>query len=215
MALAPLNSLLSLVTQFAPGCPDYTCTLNLRLAAIELCERTRCWRSLETVSHTAGDPAITIPAYATLHAIEHADLDGERLEPVAFTDMPANPADLGTIPRYITQHEPNVLSVMPDADGTLTVAMFLKPTMGDEWQITGGEMVNSYDQVPEFIISQHGETIAEGALARIFAQPAMPWYDPGLATYFRQRFDDRAVSMVSSSVRGQQRAPVRTKTLWF
>lgn len=128
MATVPLRALLNLVRPHIPQAPDYMAAHHLRLAAIEFCERTKCWRHIVTKpDHLAGETDLEIPDYASLHEIEFAEIDGLPLTPVAFTDVTVREYDKGAHPRYITQTEPNLLTILPDADGAVTVSMFLKP----------------------------------------------------------------------------------------
>lgn len=212
----PLRELLPLVLPHAMGCPEFVATFNLRLAAIEFCERTRAWRHLSTQTIAAeGDTVLVAPDYATIHKIEHADLDGTRLEPVAFTDVGPNKLAEGVNAMWITQVDPTGVKILPQQAGELTVSVFLKPRHGSDFTGSADGMSDFYDVIPEFMAAQHGEVLAHGALSRLFAQPKADWFDPQLAAFYGSSFERRATSEATASLRGQQRAPVRTKTQWF
>ena len=46
MPTVQLSQFLHMVLPYAPGLPVMTAEHELRLAAIEFCERTRCWRHM-------------------------------------------------------------------------------------------------------------------------------------------------------------------------
>ena len=49
-----LTKFLPMVLPHVPECPHGVATFNLRLAAIEFCERTLCWRHLAKVTIEIG-----------------------------------------------------------------------------------------------------------------------------------------------------------------
>jgi hypothetical protein len=115
-ATIPLDRFLPLVMPHCPGAPEFVATRNLRLAAIEFCERTRCWRHLTTATITGDGQAIAAPAYAAIHLIEDATWeDGQRLTPIQFSDVDEEAAANATDapPAYITQAEYNTIRVIP------------------------------------------------------------------------------------------------------
>lgn len=220
MAQISLRQFLPLVLPVAPECPEPVATFNLRLSAIEFCERTRCWRHVTTQTLTQNDSVVVAPDYATIHLFEQARMGGLELTPIAYTDLTQSELTAEGAPRHVTQVGDNRVSVIPYQDGDLTLSLFLKPRFGQDFTNSGdtpvpGLMQDYFDQVPDFLLHQHGETIAEGALARIFDQPAASYHNPARAQGHRARFNERAVHNFSQHLRGQQRSPVRTKTAWF
>lgn len=219
MAVTPisLRQFLPLVLPVAARCPEPVATFNLRLAAIEFCERTLCWRHVTDQVMTGNSPVIVAPAYATIHKFEHVRFGDADLTPIAYTDVDQGDLSGSGFPHYVTQVDDNAVTVLPYQNGTLHLSMFLKPRQGQDFANpdTPGIMQDYYDQVPDFLLHQHGEVIAEGALARIYDHPDAVYYDPRRAAIHRDRFDRRAISLFSRYQRGQQRAPIRTTTQWF
>jgi len=214
--MTPLNLFLPLVLPLAVGCPNMVAAQNLRLSAIEFCERTLCWRELLTQDIAAGDVVVVTPSYACIHKIEFAEFNGDRLMPVAYTDFTRNEADMAGNPKYLTQETPQSVQTIPSGDGSLKVSAFLKPVNGTAFGQNGAVgMDNYYDQVPLFMYQQHAETIARGALARILDQKNQSYSDPRMAEKYRIMFEQKAPYGGEGSVSGQQRAPIRTKTVWF
>lgn len=210
------DKFLPLILPYCVQCPHPVAEQYVRLAAIEFCERTRAWRYIVTAEMDANNEAIIAPDYATIHEIENAWWNGDtQLEPTQFTE--ALPSDLtatdtvGT-PSYITQMNPNTVTILPFAEGTLRLTVFLKPRSGTLYGTDAGlALRNYYNQVPEFLWVQHAEAIANGALARILNIPEQPYTDPVMAAQFRARFDAVLDAKFASNIRGQHRARKRSK----
>ena len=209
-----LIDFLPMVLPHAPGVPEPVAEFNLRLAAIEFCERTRCWRHILTRTINGQINNLIAPAYAAIHEFEHASWNGEPLQPVQFSDVAQEDmtADQGQ-PKYITQVAPDsVMLYPPVTTGTLTVSVFLKARGGQEF---GGNpddpLEDAYNVVPKFLHAQHGEPIAYGALARILAIPQQQFTDPKMAAHYADRFRAAMDAKFSANMRGQQRAPRRTR----
>ena len=207
----PLADLLPLVLPHALGCADMVASFNLRQAAIEFCEKTLCWRHITTQAVIANETVMVAPSYATIHKIEDAEWGGNKLTPIAYTVLsPDAKAHLGS-PIYVTQTEPNGVTLVPFSAGELTISVFLKPTQGKDWtQNADHGLIDQFDQIPEFMLHQYGEILAEGALGRILSQKGTDYYDANRAAYYLSRFSERAGNLQGSSFTGQQRAPRRT-----
>jgi hypothetical protein len=210
-----LTHFLPMVLPHVPECPPSIATFNLRLAAIEFCERTLCWRHMATVAISRDGRALSAPPYAAIHRIESAVFNGEtKLEPIQFSDVDEKTFEntAGTPPRYITQAQYNTVRILPFTEGTLSLSLFLKPVNGSEMEADcDGIVSDAYDVVPEFIYKMHAEQIAAGALARLLAQPGKPWSDMNAALLYGQRFNALMDQHFSVSLTGQQRARRRTR----
>jgi len=185
------------VLPYAAACPEPIMELHVRAAAREFCAATKCWREVDTLP-VRGDEfeVLCVPPHASLIAIESASFDGRPLGRVAFEDV--DPGDQGQ-PRGIYQLQPNTISLTPRGPGKLTVAMFLQPSQ-------------DADVLPLFLYDQWGEQIGHGALARILELPEQPYSDPGGALRHRALFERAKDSNFNASVRGQQRAPIRSRS---
>lgn len=209
-----LSDFLPLVLPHAPGCPIPVATFNLRVAAIEFCEKTRCWRNVSKQTVSRQNATVIAPQYAAIHQIEYAYFNGEKLTPTQFSDIDQSDASalVGDAPSYITQVTPNTVAVYPFAVGELSLSTFLKPRGGNEFgQNEENPIEDAYDFVPDFMLIQHGEPIAFGALARILAIPQQPYTNVDMAMHYLGRFREAMDGLFSSNMKGQQRAPRRTK----
>lgn len=217
-----LSEFLPYVLPNAPGAPEVVAEKYVRMAAIEFCERTRCWRKISTVTlddrNTVG---LVAPFYATIHAIEYASFSSDSvaktpLTPTQYSDLAdRHRSDLngeGT-PQYITQVNPNSVTVMPLAAGELEVSLFLKPRMGQSFdQGTDDDPIqDSFNLAPDFLLTQWGEAIACGALSKLLMQPQTRWHNPEQAVYYLSKFERACDHHFSSNIIGQQRAPRRSR----
>ena len=123
-----IEDLLPHVLPYAPGCAEPTAVQHLRDAAVRFCERTRCWRFIDTLQTTGEHHEIlAVPSDAVLFEIEWAKFNNRELEAVSPQAATWHNQDGYTEPRYITQVNPNCVSLEPHAVGELVISMFLKP----------------------------------------------------------------------------------------
>ncbi|TRW94923.1 hypothetical protein FNJ84_17680 [Paracoccus sp. M683] len=213
MPLARLNTLLPLILPKATNCPPSVAAQQARMAAIEFCERTRCWRQVSTVTVTGPNEALTVaPPEAAIYEIESASFgEGDTpLYPTQHTDL------LGMRtgrPAYITQVSPNQVTIFPfDQAVDLDISLFLKPRVEDEYGTDPLDpLFNRYDVVPDWMLTQHGHRLVDGALGRILAIPNQPWTDMARAGYHAGLFNDACNAKFHQQVRGQQRARARSR----
>ena len=213
----PIIDMLPLVIPFVPGCPDYTATQALRLAAVGFCEKSRVWREVMTVDVQAPDATIVTPDHAALHDIERAFWGPDKidLEPVRFADVSA--AEILGAPKYITQTAANSVTLVPFEAGTVTIYAILKPKVGPEFgAIQGGTTKQAVQNVvPEFIHEQYAQMIAKGAIYRLKMMPGMSWYDPQSAPAFMEEYRGDVAASFNKGIMGQQRAPIRSRAYWM
>lgn len=199
-----IEDLLPHVLPYAPGCAEPTAVQHLRDAAVRLCERTRCWRYIDSYE-TRGDEheIICVPNDASLFEIEWARFnDTIELEP-KIPEADTWHRDLGaTQPRYITQVSPTCVSLEPHAVGKLEISVFVKPDQ-------------TANQLPSFMFSQFARALGDGALATLLLLPNQPFTNPQMALVFENKFNAVLDRNFAFNLRGQQRARKRTKPNYF
>lgn len=199
--MAYLSDFLPSVMQHASACPDPTAEKAVRAAAIELCERTRCWRLLDDHALPAGWSSaipVSTPTGSRLHEVERAWFDSRELDRATYTDFPQRDDIIGT-PSHFTQAQRGEVLVWGQGEaGTLRLSLFLKPS-------------NAADEVPDFLLEDHLDDIAAGALGRILLVPEQTWSNPNLGSFFQMKFDAACNKNFASNIRGQQRASARTR----
>ena len=195
-----IDELLPYVMPYAPGCAEPTAVQHLREAVIRFCERTRCWRFIDTFQTTGEHHEIlAVPSDAVLFEIEWAKFNERELEAVSPQAATWHNQDGYTEPRYITQVNPNCVSLEPHAVGELVISMFLKPAP-------------TALEIPAFMICDFGRALADGALATLLLLPNQPFTNPQLAMVFETKFQQALDRNFALNMRGQQRAAKRTKS---
>jgi hypothetical protein len=214
-----VSQLMPYILPQVPTVPLPYAEFQARLAVIEFCERTRCWRQVfkKTISSQNGCDLATINS--TIHEFEEATLNGNVLTPTQFTDV--DPDELtgetntGTA-KYITQIKPGTVSVYPFEAGVLRVSCFLKPRHGQAIGLDEEDpLADAYNVLPEFMVTQYAEKLAHGALWRIMSTNKQDFTDPQMAGVHKAAFDDACNKHFASNMRGQQRAPIRVKPRWM
>lgn len=153
------------------GCPEPVVKRALCDAAIEFCEFTHAFVEHHTLSAQIGQSQYDIDTDAgSSSMIIGVSLADRNLSPV-YTEALYSVygeiwrAHTGTPYHYLSDDE-NSLQVYPipiaDETGTLTLAV--RPNRSStEWD--------------DRLFERYGEIVADGALARLLAQPGTPWAD--------------------------------------
>ncbi|MBD9539921.1 hypothetical protein IB276_10690 [Ensifer sp. ENS04] len=197
-----IDDFLPQVLLYAPNCADQVAYRFLRETAREFCQRTNCWRESDEVTITAPDcEGVSTASDAEIHLIQRAELDGVPLEPRTVAWLDANEPGWETSTditqaRYITQLQPNTVTVFPRAEGKLTMRVVLKPSL-------------SALTLPGFLLDQWGTEIGKGAAGRVLLLPDSP--NPNLGVGLLQEFKDCLGAEAIRTAKGQQGARLRTK----
>lgn len=193
---------------YAPQCPDVTAHRFIRQAARKFCARTKVWREWDTITiATPDEECITTISDAAIVGIESARLDGNDLEPITTNDLDvkhpgwSEDTTIGTA-RYITQLVPNKIALYPRATGSLRARLILQPSLAAL-------------SLPDFLLHENGPLIGKGAAAGALMVPGQPYSDAGRGRDLNADFSGEVNSLVRSLAKGQQRAPLRTKPVFF
>lgn len=193
----------------APNCSDLVAYRYIREAAREFCERTKAWRETDEIE-IGDDPyeAVCTVEDAEIVSIENASLDGVPLEPVTLAWLDDNRPgwergeEEGNA-SFITQIEPNTVTVFPRTAGQLSMRVVLKPSL-------------TAMTLPGFLLDQWGTVIGQGAAAGILLLPTDDGGgDPGKAGNFLGEFRGRIAEERLKVAKGQQGARLRTKGSFF
>lgn len=206
--MKPLDDFAGSINFYAPGCPDTTMYFGIRQAAIEFCERTRLWRYEDDLTSTVAEAEILVaPTGAEIHEIELVLFNGQELEPKSTSWLDENMLGwragiLSGTPHFYTQTEPNTIRIVPREAGSVDVAVWLKPSQ-------------DATELPDWLVDQYREVIAQGALARLLLIPNQAFTNADLGVAFANMFERKLDGMTTKSLAGQQRAPVRTKASFY
>lgn len=213
-----LNDLMPLARPYAGRCPDFLIAQAARMAAVEFCERTRCWRHLMDFDASAPVTNGLIPLEAVIWEIEAASAGGVPLAPVQHTQVATDTAETGS-PRYISQVNPWGVLVHPfPATGPVNVKMtaFLKPRSDIVVGLDDANpILDGLNVVPEWMMQQHAERLVDGALSRVLMMEGESWFSPQRAAVYRAAFDSALNRNFAANMRGQQRAPIRMPTSYM
>lgn len=208
--MSSLDTFLTHVRPWAPGVSDPTAHKNIRLAAIEFCERTRLWRYEEEFDVTVEDcnSGIFTPGGSILHDIETVQFNGNELLPKATRDLDRLEPDwrsqaTGTgVPSYYTQIDQGTLRIVPAMEGRVYLCLRLKPSQ-------------DATDIPAFIANEYREVIAWGALGRLLTIPGQSYSNPDLGQFYAAKFSEKLDRLSAKGVTGQQNAPKRSRARFF
>lgn len=218
----PLSDFLPLVMPYVMGAPEIVVERHIRMAIIEFCERTRCWRQIIDLPVTAQGRMVIPMPYATVHEFEFAEWsDGagqvSPLTATQFSDVDQS-IEVGTggTPQFVTQIEPGTLMLFPPVDtGVVRVSAFLKPRSGQSYALVAGEARDVFNQAPRFIFDQFSNAIAAGAISSVLRLPQQSFTDLKMSAFYLDRFEQAMSRNFAANVSGQQRAPKRTRFSFF
>lgn len=206
--MTPLEDFFPRILRYATGAAEPAMEDALREAATEFCQRTRCWREVQTFD-TIGDEAeiVCVPPDAAIFEIDEAWFNDKRLARLAFDAI--NPQDWpeyrpgvvppdGIMPVAVSQVTPETVTVVPGARGRLRLSLFLKPTPRAQ-------------MLPTVLFEQFYSAVADGAAARLLTIPGQPFTDTQRAGLLAASFEAAAARNFRFQQRGQQRAAIRTR----
>lgn len=182
-------------------------------ASIELCTRARVLRRIGSgISIRAGrfeyelDPPeqdtqiVRIMAVwlagRPLHAVTRPEVDA--LYPRGWVSLTT-----GSLAGVVTAHAPtpSTLRLVPapavNAPGALILDLAYAPT-------------RTATEVPDRLLDQYAEQIADGAIARLHEQPNASYADASRAGTYRARFDTWCSKLADEAVRGGAQVRMRT-----
>lgn len=200
-----LDEFLPQVLPVARGCAVPTAINALRQAAMRFCEATRSWRCEDEFDVTPDTCAfVCAPDGAELFEIETVTFNGYPLDPISIAELDrerplwrTDPPDNGS-PRYYTQIDFDTIQIVPRSTGKVKIIGFFKPS-------------EEAEQVPDYLATKFRRAIVSGALADILLIPGQPFFQPDLASVHAARFQSALDRNFNLNVRGQQRAPTRTR----
>ena len=215
MKSVSLSLFTSLVLPYAPTAPEPLVMQHLRLAAHEFCRDTRCWREVITTEITANPVTPELMCAGVIVAVQSAMLNGRELTAVPFDGVALDTymTEVGRA-SMLTQDGNDDFIILPFEPGTLVMSLYLAPAAGPRI-IARDPQAEPQNQVPAFLFNEHVEAIAHGALSRLLSLPAQEWTNGGLAAFFAAKFEAEKSAVSTQSIKGKQRAPIRTTPRWM
>ena len=196
---------------------------DVRVLLVKLADRLHNMRTLKYVKPAKRERIAreTLEVYAPLGRSIGIHSIALELEELSFEHL--NPTARDAIQRRLEglklEHGGAVEGVSREIGlGPVDVklSLFLKPTLKDEFGTDPTDpLFNRYDVVPDWMLTQHGHRLADGALGRILAIPGEPWTDLQRAAYHAGLFDEACTSNFRQQIKGQQRARRRSSFQGF
>lgn len=170
------------VKPLVPGCPDPMVERALCDAAIEFCELTQAFVERATLNVRSGRATYEVASDEGIPGmVQGVTVDGNVLPPI-FMDALTNvygeewKNHTGAPRFYLGDNEDTLrLYPIPDADLTGTMTLSTRPGRADT-------------TCDDRLFERYGETIADGALARLLNQTSTPWADPVMGAARRVKF---------------------------
>ena len=195
-------SIESLVGPMMLDCPIPIAAQGILYAAIEFCERPRCWSNQQSRTVNAGVQNIILSPEddGLITDVDNVVFAGTKLEPsardIAEQMRLSNP--LGT-PWVYYRPNPETLSLAPapDASGSLSLTMYLAP-------------LRNATTLPRMLFDLYWDAIESGALWRLLKIPNRPWSDPAQAGFYKQEFERVTGSYAARAGKDGTTMPLRT-----
>jgi len=200
--MTDLDDFLPYIMPYAPGCSEPMARQALITAAKEFCQRTRLWRSEDSFALSQDCNIVCAPDGANLYEIEYASLDGRALEPIGYAELNREHPEWRTtegLGKWISQVEHDSVVVAPAVStGTLRLNLILAPA-------------DDAEQLPDFLAKHYRQIISWGALREILLVPNQSFTNADGAALYGARFEQKVDSLFDRNIKGQQRAPARTR----
>jgi hypothetical protein len=203
-----IDDFLTEVLVYAPNLNEPLAHRVIRDAARDLCFKARLWRERDSIQ--IDDPTyegICTIQDADIVEIEQAKFNGVNLTPVTkrwldgFNCDWQNSEVSSGAAQYVTQLNPNTVTVYPFAEGTLELGLILQPSL-------------TATTMPDWLLDLHRGLIGQGAAARALLLPGEN-SNPTLGAGLQSIFESKVASAKTQSVKGQQGARLRTKGDYF
>lgn len=177
-----LDALHPYVAPYVIGCPIPVMDHNIRLSAIEFCNKTR-WHEDELLAHRLCDGGryeIDTGVGLDILRITSVSVDGKKINPETKT-AGLRLIAAGSTERFFVVIDPVQIQInpAPETAAAVHVTAALRPTM------TSTSLSDTLDE--------WREAIAGGAIARIAAIPKQDFFDPDIAQYQKSIFIWRVV----------------------
>jgi len=196
-------SLESLVGPMMLDCPYPIAEQGIRWAAIEFCERTKCYSNIQTKTVGSGIQSIILSPSddALITDLIEVEWNGKEITPITQkeADQLRLRASVGVPEGYYRPNPESIVLVpAPEASGTLKIYMSLTPT-------------RTANSIPRFLYDLNWEAIEHGAKARLMSLANRPWSDPQMAGYHKQQFEMLIGSYSIRADKDGTRLPLRVK----
>ena len=169
------------------GCPNPVIEQYIRDAAIEVCEKTLCWRYDQPsipLTPNVYDYPYEPPSGAEVHAILAAHVNNQKLLPITlealhdkFPEWPDG--DRRGFPRYICQLDPDNFVIAPIPDTQTLYSAFM---------VVALKPLRNADEMDKTVLDDIEMAVIHGALQHLLVLPDRHWTDKELGAYHAQQY---------------------------
>lgn len=202
-----IDDFLTEVLIYAPNCNEPLAHRMIREASRELCHNARLWRDSDSIQISKpGYSGICTIQDADIVEIEQAKFNGQNLTPVTkrwldgFKCDWVNDVQEGSS-SYVTQLNPNTVTVYPFASGQLDLGLILQPSL-------------TAQTLPDWLLDLHRSVIGQGAAGKALMVPGEN-ANPQLGAALYSAFGSKIASIKTEFTKGQQGARLRTRGDYF
>lgn len=201
--MSKLTDLRSEIEPHVPGCPEIMVDDAILKVVVDFCVRSRAWRYVpETVRTSPGTEEYEpdLPGGTAIAWLLSAAFNGSALNVTTKGDIPAVGRSGQPTAAYVFSDAEIGLRNIPNRAGDLEMHLALRPTpRAKEW--------------PDDLHVLYGDHIANGVLARLWAQPRHPWAAVELVPDARIRYEAGLSDAEYRAGRGNSSAPPTTAML--
>lgn len=178
------------VSPYAPDVSEPAALNAIRNACIDFCEKTTIWRASVSIVVVAGQNTYTVPAVADAEvaSVLSAYYDGRQLVPTSEDMLNA----LNYLEWRTAEGTPTAF-VMDPAAGGRTLVLSRVPGTVDDGKILSLRYALRPSRASEsigldYVHDRWLETIAHGALARLYQTMGQPYYNPQVGAVYALQF---------------------------
>lgn len=196
------DALIGSVLIHAPGASDPLAVDALRMAAIQLCEKTSAWHESFTQNVRTQDIELDVPSQSRAVGIERVYINGSLISPITAgqADLFAQPG----VPDGYYRTEDNVLRLVPAPSDavSLSVDVILAPTY-------------TATSIPDDLANRCRKALIYGALAQLLIVPGQAWTNPTLAVAYQQMHEQETSHISVQDSRSRVRSALRVRSSYF
>ena len=184
------------------GCPYPIAEHALRLAAIELCQRSLCWGAVQTTTGTTSPITLIPPAESVITDVLRVTWDDLALSAITQSQADDTLAEqaTGTPEGYYRPSRTSLALIpAPASSGSAVISLALAPT-------------DTASTIPSFLATEGRDALEHGALHRLLRVPNRPWTQIELSAWHKTQFEILLGSMGIRAGKDGTRAPLRTTT---
>ena len=205
MANVALSAFLPFILPQCKHCPDVTVEFNVLQACIELCKKSSIWREWLPTRNTQANTTFYAYAPATgqrVHKLLQVTLAGQEVQLVDAVKGRALDARQAYGPYAYGKPDGFELRPAQAAGLELLTLCAVHPTQAAE-------------EVPDWLLENHGEDVAKGALYRLHGHVGRDYAQPNLVAFEKECWERAIAAITNKATRAHAATQPRIRPVWF